>query len=67
MTSTLHNKKLAMHAAETAFHGTIAYHASGKSNGSRQVDGIDYEWRVELNTICVVYNGGSEVTKCLAY
>lgn len=68
MTSTLNQKKMAMHASETAFRGTIAYHASGKSSGLRQVDGIDYEWHVELNAICVVYKGGSEVTtKCLNY
>ena len=68
MTSTLNNKKMAMHASETAFHGTIAYHASGKTSGTRQVDGIDYEWIVNLDTICIVYEGGNEVTtKCLAY
>lgn len=64
MTLTLHNKKLGMHAAETAFHGTIAHLADGQLSGVRQVDGIDYEWRVGADSICVVYG---EVTKCLDY
>lgn len=59
---------MAMHASETAFHGTIAYHSAGKSSGTRKVDGVDYEWHVQLNAICVVYNGGGGVTtKCLDY
>lgn len=68
MTSKLNDKKLAMHAAETAFHGTIAHHAYGELNGIRQVEGMDYEWRVESDSICVSYSISSRgVTKCLEY
>lgn len=68
MTSKLNDKKLAMHAAETAFHGTIAHYAYGELNGIRQVEGMDYEWRVESDSICVSYSISSRgVTKCLEY
>ena len=68
MTSKLNDKKLAMHAAETAFHGTIAHHAYGKLSGVRQVEKMEYEWRIESDSICVSYRISSRVvTKCLDY
>ena len=68
MTSKLNDKKLAMHAAETVFHGAIAHRAYGKLNGVRQVEGVDYEWHVETDSICVAYSISSQVvTKCLDY
>lgn len=66
MTTTLQQKKIAMHAAETAYHGMIAYDAYGKAAGAREVDGMNYEWLVAYGSICVTYQVGNEVTsKCI--
>ncbi len=68
MTTTLYDKKRAMHATETAYHGTIAYHANNKSSGVREVEGTSYDWFVEEDTICVSYSttkGDQRI--CIAY
>lgn len=68
MTSTLHNKKIEMHATETAYRGTIAYHANGKLSGDRLVEGKSYEWDVVGGTICVSFLIDTEVkTKCIEF
>jgi len=57
-----------MHAAETVYHGMIVNHTYGLGDGSRQVDGVDYNWRITSHSICVDYKSGIEVTlKCLDF
>lgn len=57
-----------MHAAETAYQGTIAYKAYNQSTGTRKVGEIDYDWHVNLESICVLYEWNNEVfTKCIDY
>lgn len=68
MTTKLTNKRFSMYAAETAFHGAIAYQSYGKVNGTRHVEGVDYTWRIESDTICIEYVIGREsLIKCLDY
>ena len=68
MTTTLHNKKIAMHAAETAYKGTIAYHAYGVREGEQSIEGIQFNWIVHGHSICVSYSPSTEVvTTCVDY
>lgn len=68
MTTKLHHKKLAMYAAETAYHAAIAYNAYGEISGKRSVEQIDYTWDTGLSSICVAYQPEAEVlTKCFSY
>ena len=68
MTTMLSNKKLAMHAAETLYHGTILYDSHGINEGVRHIDGRDFEWVVKTQSICVGYKLDEEVlTKCIGF
>jgi len=59
----LYEKKSAMYAAETAYHGAISYRAYAINNGTRHIDGIDYDWEINGDSICIAYNPGGEVIK----
>lgn len=63
MTTQLHNKKLAMHAAETAYHGAIIFQSTQVREGVRKIDGSDYAWMTHANAICVTYKLDAERTK----
>jgi hypothetical protein len=68
MMTTLHYKKISMHAVETMYHGAILYKSSGKTGGKRQIDGNDFVWSLYDHSICVVYRLENEVTeRCLDY
>lgn len=68
MTTTLHEKKLAMHGAETAYYGAVTYRAYGINSGTRKIDGMEYVWHVAGSDICISYERADEVkTKCVAY
>lgn len=65
MTTVLHEKKLMMHAAETAYYGSITHRAYDVFAGTRTIDGVDYSWQVDNNRICTFYELVSEVKmKC---
>ena len=68
MTTILSDKKLAMYAAETLYHGTILYDSYGINEGVRHIDGHDYEWIVKTQSICVGYKLDGEVlSKCIGF
>ena len=68
MTTMLYDKKLAMHAAETLYHGAILYNSYGINEGVLRIDGDSYEWVVKTQSICVSYKLDGEVmTKCIDY
>lgn len=68
MTSQLHNKKLSMQAAETAYHAAAAYEFHSLKSGNREIDGTIYSWTTTLNEICVSYNNVvEELDKCVSY
>jgi hypothetical protein len=68
MASMLHEKKLGMYAAETAYQGTIAYDAYRIKEGIRQVESAKFEWLINGNSICVFYLSNDKVSqKCVDY
>lgn len=57
-----------MYAAETAYKGTIIFHAHAINKGTRNVDGIDYEWEIAEGAICITYRpGGKVMSKCVNF
>ncbi len=68
VTSKLYERKLSMHAAETAYHGTVLYRSYQLTEGRRQVDGKHFDWVIEEQSVCVFYEqGGEGLTKCINY
>ena len=68
ITSDLQAKKSGMYAAETAYQGALSYRAYGMIEGTRQVDGIAYDWMVDTDAICVSYEPADKVVrKCITY
>lgn len=68
MTSQLHHKKLAMHAAETAYHAALAYEYDQLTSGVREIDGNLYTWSTEASEICISYlSAAEERIKCVGY
>ncbi|WP_342505182.1 hypothetical protein [Sporosarcina sp. FSL K6-2383] len=66
MTSKLQMKKAQMHAAETAFQGAIYFKSHGLMAGLRQVDGMDYNWSIEEQVVCVSYKAAEQsIRKCV--
>ncbi|MBE1553761.1 hypothetical protein [Sporosarcina limicola] len=63
MTLKLQLKKSEMHATEAALQGAILYSAYGLVGGIRHVNGMDYDWTVEGNSICVTYKVVEKVTR----
>ncbi|WP_318615009.1 hypothetical protein [Sporosarcina sp. YIM B06819] len=55
MTTKLQMKKLQMYAAETALQGAIYFKAYGWLEGNRQENGIDFDWTIEGQAVCVRY------------
>lgn len=55
MTSSLHQKKQTMRAAETAYQGMITYSAYGIRQGTRIIEDVTYDWLIEGDSICVSY------------
>ena len=55
-----------MHAAETMYHGAILYKSSGKTKGNREVEGVQFDWVITDQLICVSYQPENEmIEKCL--
>lgn len=68
VTSKLYERKLAMHAAETAYYGSILYRSYQLTEGTREIDGKYFDWVIEGQAICVVYEqSGEETAKCINY
>lgn len=68
ITSDLQARKLGMYAAETAYQGAISFQTYGVSEGTRQVDGVAYDWIVDTDAVCVSYGPADKVVrKCIAY
>lgn len=66
VTSKLHVKKAHMYAAETAYQGAIYFRAYGLMEGVRQVDGVDYDWTIDGQSVCVSYEIVEKVfNKCV--
>ncbi len=66
MTSQLQVKKARVFAAETALHGAIFFNAYGLMEGARHVDGVDYDWTIAGQSVCVSYRVvEKEVRKCV--
>lgn len=55
VTSKLQIKKAQMYAAETALQGAIYFSSYGLREGVRQVEGVDYEWVINGQSVCVSY------------
>ncbi|MFC5603541.1 hypothetical protein [Sporosarcina koreensis] len=68
MSAHLEMKKLSMHAAESAYHGAIFYHAYGMLAGVNRIEKTVYNWSVESERICVTYHYiERELVKCIAF
>ncbi|HEX5563662.1 MAG TPA: hypothetical protein VFX34_01775 [Sporosarcina sp.] len=68
MAERLEMKKLGMHAAESAYHGAILYHAYGMMAGSNRIEKTMYNWSVESEGICVTYHYiERELVKCISF
>ncbi|WP_339250531.1 hypothetical protein NSQ43_12110 [Sporosarcina sp. FSL W8-0480] len=68
MSARLEMKRLAMHAAETAYHGAILHKSYGLSAGVNHIKGVSYSWSVNGDSICVMYNSiETEVNKCINF
>ena len=66
VTSKLQVKKAHMYAAETAYQGAIYFRAYGLMEGVRQVDGVDYDWTIDGQSVCVSYEIVEKVfNKCV--
>lgn len=66
ITMNLQKKKYAMHAAETLYHGAIAYRAHGLSMGDHQIDKMNYHWTADEREVCVSYTIGEKgYSKCI--
>lgn len=55
VTSKLQMKKAQMYATETALQGAIYFSSYGLIEGIRQVEGVDYDWTVNGQSVCVSY------------
>lgn len=68
MNIILHEKKLALHAVETAYYGAITHRAYAIGSGTRKIDGMDYDWHVVGSEICISYDHVDGVkVKCVEY
>ncbi len=56
MSLKLQMKKTQMYAAETALQGAIYFKVHGLLEGGRQVDGVNYDWSIEGQSVCVSYS-----------
>lgn len=56
MSLKLQMKKSQMYAAETALQGAIYFKAYGLLEGVRQIDGVNYDWSIEGQSVCVSYS-----------
>ena len=56
MSLKLQMKKSQMYAAETALQGAIYFKAYGLLEGAREVDGVNYDWSIEGQSVCVSYS-----------
>ena len=56
MSLKLQMKKSQMYAAETALQGAIYFKAYGLQEGVREVDGVNYKWSIEGQSVCVSYS-----------
>ncbi|MER2088762.1 MAG: hypothetical protein ABS920_03425 [Sporosarcina sp.] len=66
VTSDLQERKLHMYAAETALQGSIYFSSHGLMEGIRQVDGVDYNWNINGEVVCVSYEIVDKVfNKCV--
>ncbi|MEK5038835.1 hypothetical protein [Sporosarcina sp. FSL K6-3457] len=66
MTLKLQMKKSQMYAAETALQGAIYFKAYGLLEGGREIDGIDYDWSIEGQAVCVSYRVvDKDIRKCV--
>lgn len=55
-----------MYASETLYRAAIVNQAYGQSEGSREVEGVQYEWQVIGSLLCTnyaLYN--EELEKCV--
>ncbi|MEG0260322.1 MAG: type II secretion system protein [Lysinibacillus sp.] len=60
MKTTLHNKKLEMHATEAAYEGAKNIQGTGLHSGVQIIDGVQYEWQFDGHTICVQFQNTQE-------
>jgi len=66
VTSKLQIKKAHMYAAETAHQGAIYFKAFGLMEGVRKADGVDYDWTIDGQSVCVSYEIAEKVfNKCV--
>ena len=66
MTSQLQLKKARMYATETAFQGAIYFNAHDLMQGVRHVDGVDYDWMIDGQSVCVSYRVmNKDIRKCI--
>lgn len=66
VTLKLQVKKAHMYAAETAHQGAIYFSAYGVMGGVRQVDGVDYDWTIDGQSVCVTFEVVEKVfNKCV--
>ncbi|MGE7623668.1 hypothetical protein ACQKMD_11545 [Viridibacillus sp. NPDC096237] len=66
MKATLNNKKMAMHAAETAYQATLRVDQGEQLQGNRTIENVNYQWYFTNNEICVFYdNLKGQQQKCI--
>ncbi|MFD1206374.1 MULTISPECIES: hypothetical protein [Sporosarcina] len=62
----LDKKKYTMHAAELAYQSAILYETTGIVEGVRMINGINFEWIVLGQKICVTYElHGEDNERCI--
>ncbi|MFS0689730.1 hypothetical protein AB1K89_10850 [Sporosarcina sp. 179-K 8C2 HS] len=68
LSERLEMKKMAMHAAESAYHGAILYHAYGMMAGTNRIEKSVYQWSIDSEGICVTYHYiEREFVKCIEF
>ncbi|MFP3918759.1 hypothetical protein U5N28_13235 [Lysinibacillus telephonicus] len=66
MKSLLYNKKLELHASETAYEAAKIIHNDYKTSGVNVIDDVEYYWFYDGRKICIEFkNLSGERKKCI--
>lgn len=64
--TTLHNKKLEVHASEVALNGALVAQQYGEQAGAQFIDDVVYTWSYDRGVICIRFeNIHEERQKCV--
>lgn len=63
MKTTLYNKRLEVIAAETAYEGLKHYRYLKRTEGTKTIDNIEFQWIINGQGICVSFQNTRELRK----